>query len=64
LNNQQTREAVKKTAAQLIGYGVDGLNFAQYGLKYPVSVDANKLDDLAAEIRLENAKLLSNPAEL
>jgi len=34
---------------------VDGLGFAQYGLKYPPgTIDASKLDELANEIRKEN----------
>jgi hypothetical protein len=55
---------VKKTAAKLIGLGVDGLNFAQYGLQYPAgSVDAQRLDQLAADIRRENAERFYNGAE-
>jgi len=39
------KDNLKKTAAKLIGFGVDGLNFAQYGYKYPAgSGDSNKVD--------------------
>jgi len=55
LANSEARQTIKKTAAKLIGLGVDGLNFAQYGLPYPPgSIDALKLDELAIEIHREN----------
>jgi len=64
LNVPAAAAAVKKTAAKLIELGVDGLNFAQYALKYPGgSVDAQTLDRLAADIRHENAGKFYNGAE-
>jgi hypothetical protein len=64
LNVPAALTAVKKTATKLIELGVDGLNFAQYGLKYPAgSVNAQSLDRLAADIRHENAGRFYNGAE-
>lgn len=57
-------QSVKQTAAKLIGLGVDGLNFAQYGLKdLSGTVNAQRLDQLAADIRRENADRFYNSPE-
>lgn len=64
LNVQAAYQSVKTTASELIKLGVDGLNFAQYGLTYPPrTVDAQKLDQLATDIRRENAERFYNGAD-
>ncbi|KAI6181875.1 Neutral and basic amino acid transport protein rBAT [Aphelenchoides besseyi] len=56
IENPTARDAIKKTAAKLIEYGVDGLYFASYGQRLPPAITPAKLDELAGEIRRENAE--------
>ncbi|KAI6217942.1 Neutral and basic amino acid transport protein rBAT [Aphelenchoides fujianensis] len=58
IENPAAREAIKQTAARLIDFGVDGLYFALNGQRMPPAITAAKMDELANEIRRENAEKL------